>query len=220
MLTHGQVMIRDYYLHQFRVDLAAFMPDTTVLYFGHSWASDCDNLNKIPIELRPDFLICLYFTVLVDYAMYTHCRLDYERFAQLIKYPKFCHGLGQFQKNLRELLLVPVQKRMVNKDAMAKELSAGMGLFVDEVVDFFQDYTTHANPAEFFDKLLYDSDVQIPLLIVMINPEMKNDIVCRHMKHYVQQLKRKYERRVNNSKFHRREGKGCGALTRQVFWPA
>ena len=38
---------------------------------------------------------------------------------------------------------------------------------------------THIDPAEFFDKLLYDSDVQISLLIVMINPEMKDDIVVQ-----------------------------------------
>ena len=54
-----------------------------------------------------------------------------------------------------------------------------MELFVDEVVDFFQKYMAHIESADFFDKLLYDSDVQIPLLIVMINPEMKDDIVVQ-----------------------------------------
>lgn len=172
-------MIRDYYNNQFRTDLVIFMPDARVPYFGHSWGSDCRNLDKIQIESRPVFLICLYFTVLVDQAMYTHYRSDYERFSQLTQYPKFCHGLGQFQKNPRELLFVPVQKGMVDKSAIGKELSAGMELFVDEVEDFFQNYMKHINPAEFFDKLIYDSDVQIPLLIVMINPEMKDDIVVQ-----------------------------------------
>ncbi len=172
-------MIRDYYNNEFRTDLAIFMPDARVPYFGHSWGSDCRNLDKIQIESRPAFLICLYFTVLVDQAMYTHYRSDYERFTQLTQYPKFCHGLGQFQKNPRELLFVPVEKGMVDKRAIGKELSAGMELFVDEAVDFFQNYMKHINPAEFFDKLIYDSDVQIPLLIVMIKPEMKDDIVVQ-----------------------------------------
>jgi hypothetical protein len=170
-------MIRDYYNNKFRGHLTAFMPDGRVPYFGHNWAYDCGNLDKIPKESRPEFLICLYFTVLVDQAMYTHFRSDYERFAQLTQYPKFCHGLGQFQKNPRKLLLVPVQKGMVNKSEMEKELSAGMELFIDEVVDYFKNYMTHMNPEDFFDKLLYDSDVQIPLLMVTINPEMKDDIV-------------------------------------------
>jgi hypothetical protein len=172
-------MIRDYYHNKFRNDLATFMPDTRVPYFGHSWAYDCGNLNKIPKELRPEFLICLYFTVLVDQAMYTHFRSEYDRFAQLTQYPKYCHGLSQFQKNPRELLLVPVQKGMVDKDKMEKELSAGMDLFIDEVIEFFQKYMTHIDSADFFDKLLYDPDVQIPLLIIMINPEMKKDIVVQ-----------------------------------------
>jgi hypothetical protein len=172
-------MIRDYYHKQFRTDLAIFMPDVRVPYFGHSWGSDCRNLDKIPIESRPSFLICLYFTVLVDQAMYTHYRSDYEHFAQLTQYLKYCHGLGQFQKNPRDLLLVPVQKGMVDKSAMEKELIAGMELFIDEVVDFFHNYMKHIDPAEFFEKLIYDSDVQIPLLIVMINPEMKDDIVVK-----------------------------------------
>jgi hypothetical protein len=31
------------------------------------------------------------------------------------------------------------------------------------------------NPDEFFEKLLYDPDVQIPLIVVLANPEMKTD---------------------------------------------
>jgi hypothetical protein len=31
------------------------------------------------------------------------------------------------------------------------------------------------NPDEFFEKLLYDPDVQIPLILVLANPEMKTD---------------------------------------------
>lgn len=172
-------MIKDYYHKQFRTDLALFMPDTRVPYFGHSWVYDCGNLNKIPKESRPDFLICLYFTVLIDQVMYTHYRSEYDRFSQLTQYPKYCHGLGQIQKNPRELLLVPVQRGMVNKEKMENELSPGMELFIDEVVDFFRSYITNIDPADFFDKLLYDPDVQIPLLIVMINPEMKDDIVVQ-----------------------------------------
>lgn len=54
----------------------------------------------------------------------------------------------------RELLLAPVLKGFVNKAAMEKELFAGMELFIDEVVDFSQNYITHMNLAEFFDKLI------------------------------------------------------------------
>ena len=172
-------MIREYYNNKFREELAVFMPDRRVPYFGHSWSYDCGNLNKIPIASRPAFLICLYFTVLVDQAMHAHFWSDYQQFEQMTRYPKFCHGLGQFQKNPRAILSVPVEKGIVNQEEIEKTLPDGMELFVKEVVDFFQQHMQNIDPTNFFEKLIYDSDVQIPLLIVMINPEMKEDIVVK-----------------------------------------
>jgi hypothetical protein len=87
--------------------------------------------------------------------------------------------LGQFQKNPRAILSVPVEKGIVNQEKIEKTLPDGMELFVKEVVDFFQQHMQNINPTDFFEKLIYDSDVQIPLLIVMINPEMKEDIVVK-----------------------------------------
>jgi hypothetical protein len=68
---------------------------------------------------------------------------------------------------------------MVDKSAMEKQLPFGMELFVDAVVDFIKNYLSSIDPIEFFDKVIHDSDVQIPLLLVMVNPEMKNDIVVK-----------------------------------------
>ena len=155
------------------------MPSRQVPYFGHNWSHDCGNLNKIPIASRPAFLICLYFTVLVDQAMHAHFSANYQQFEQLTRYPKFCHGLGQFQKNPRAILSVPVEKGIVNQQEIEKMLPDGMELFVNEVVDFFQQHMHNITPIDFFDKFIYDSDVHIPLLIVIVNPEMKEDIVVK-----------------------------------------
>ncbi len=76
-------------------------------------------------------------------------------------------------------MFVPIEKGMVDKSAMKKELQAGMELFVDEVVDFLKIYIPDIDPKDFFDKLIYDSDVQMPTLVVMINQEMKEDIVFK-----------------------------------------
>ncbi len=45
--------------------------------------------------------------------------------------------------------------------------------------NFFQTHMRQINPDTFFEKLLYDPDVQIPLIVVMVNPEMKEDIVIK-----------------------------------------
>ena len=172
-------MIREYYSNKFPEDLAAFMPSKQFPYFGHSLSHDCGNLTKIPPSSRPAFLICLYFTVLVDQAMHAHFRADYLQFEQLTRYPKFCHGLGQFQKNPRSILSVPVEKGIVNQQEIEKMLPDGMELLVNEMVVFFQQHIQNIIPTDFFEKLIYDSDVQIPLLILMVNPEMKEDIVVK-----------------------------------------
>ena len=192
--------IKQYYQSQFRHDIARFMPDPNVPYFGHSWHVDCPGLESVSASNRAPFLICLYFTVLVDQAMHAHYRAHYSRFEGLTRYPKFCHGLGQFQKNPRGILLMPIEKGFLAKEEVDVLLPEGMRLFVDEVLDFFSQHMPEINPDEFFEKLLYDPDVQIPLIVVLANPEMKTDtgvLAYEAMKKAVQEkVKEKPARRL------------------------
>ena len=171
--------IKGYYASDFRKDLGAFMPDSRVPYFGHSWEHDCRNLDKVPAQNRGMFLICLYFTVLVDQAMHSHYPASYNRFQQLTRYPKFCHGLGQFQKNPRAILSAPVDKGIVDASEIETHLLEGMKLFVDEVVTFFEEHMPTIETGKFFDSLICDPDVQIPELLVMVNENLKNDVVYK-----------------------------------------
>ena len=168
--------IKDYYTTGFRKDLGVFMPDSRCPYFGHSWEHDCSNLNKISTQHRGMFLICLYFTVLVDQTMYTHYQASYKEFEEMTRYPKFCQGLGQFQKNPRGILSVPVVEGFVAASEVESHLSEGMGLFVEEGVSFLKDHMPAINSKEFFEKLIYDPDVQIPELLVMLNESLRNDV--------------------------------------------
>ena len=171
--------IKHYYSNRFAADLASFMPDARLPYFGHTWEHDCGQLDRLPPESRAAFIACLYFTVLVDQAMHAHCRPDYQKFEELTRYPKFCHGLGQFQKNPRAILSVPIERHQVDKDALGAFLDEGMDLFVEETVDFFQEHMPHISPARFFKDLIYDPDVHVPLIFVLASPEMKDDIVIK-----------------------------------------
>jgi len=171
--------IREYYLNDFRADLTTFMPDLRLSYFGHSWEYNCQDLDRIPLGRRPAFLICLYFTILVDQGMHAHFRHFYDKFESLTRYPKYCRGLGQFQKNPRGILLYPVERGIVAQESLEEVLNDGMDLFVEQVDDFCRNHMPEISPRDFFWKLLYDSDVQIPLLLVMVQPELKNDIVVK-----------------------------------------
>ena len=161
--------ISEYYNQTFRTDLAAFIGTSSVPYFGHSWHHDCSGLERVPAASRPYFLVCLYFTVLVDQSIHEHYRTHYQRFEQLTRYPKFCHGLGQFQHNPRGILSVPIERGLVSGDELHAQLEPGMKLFVAEVVSFFRDHMPEISAAEFFHTLAYDPDVQIPLLVVMLD---------------------------------------------------
>ncbi len=176
------MQIRDYYHNNYRDDLLKFMPQTGVPYFGHTWHQDCGNLCNVDPRFRAAFLICLYFTVLVDQAMHAHFNSDYPEFEKLTCYPKFCHGLAQFHHNPRELLYVPVKKGLVSQEKLESLLRSGMELFVDEVIDFFKRYMTQIKAEVFFKKLIYDPDVQIPLIFVIADENFKDDIVFKTYK--------------------------------------
>ncbi len=174
--------IKDYYDRGFKHDLSRFMLEAKVPYFGHSWEYDCRNLDKVQTQNRGMFLICLYFTVLVDQAMHSYYPGSYNHFEQLTRYPKFCHGLGQFQKNPRAILSVPVDKGFVDVSEIETHLPDGMKLFVDEVATFFSEHMPIIKTTEFFENLIYDPDVQIPELLVMLNGNLKNDVVYKAYK--------------------------------------
>jgi len=172
-------VIRAYYHNEFPRDLRRFIPQLDLPYFGHSWQSDCGGLVKIAPEHRAKFLVCLYFTVLMDQGVYSHFQALYASFERLTRYPKFCHGLGQFQKNPRQILDSPVTLGLVSQDAVSQLIPAGMELFVSEVIDFCQRHFPELQPEVFFDKLVHDPDVQIPLLLVMSDPTLKETPVWK-----------------------------------------
>jgi len=163
------MIVADYYRQTFRSDLAAFMGQSSTPYFGRAWRHDCRGLERVPATSRPFFLVYLYFTVLVDQAMHEHFRTHYQRFEQLTRYPKFCHGLGQFQHNPRGILTIPIVRGLVNASELHAQLEPGMELFVAEVASFFRDYMPEIIAGEFFERLASDPDVQIPLLVVILD---------------------------------------------------
>lgn len=168
--------IRKYYLTEFQNDLIRFLPNQATPYFGHSWSYDCRGLENVEKQKRAQFLLCLYFTVLVDQAMHEHFRASYLRFENLTRYPKFCHGLGQFQKNPRAILSTPIEKGFVDSHELENNCQAAMDLFVNEVVSFLREHMTEISTSEFFDKLIYDRDVQIPEIFVALDPPTKDRI--------------------------------------------
>jgi hypothetical protein len=96
----------------------------------------------------------------------------------MTQYPKFCYGLSQFQHNPRGILNVPTEQGVVSAQAINELLPEGMTLFVDETVAYFSEHLQAVEPRDFFHKLIYDPDVQIPLLLIVVDPSLNDDVVC------------------------------------------
>jgi hypothetical protein len=169
--------MKDYYRNSFQADLRSFLGESPVPYFGHGWSHSCrEQVARIASDKRARFLICLYFTVLVDQCMHAHFGAQYSQFDELARYPKFCHGLSQFQHNPRGILLCPVEQGVVKRQEVLDQLADGMALFVDEVDEFCRDHMPDMDPCDLFERMLGDPDVQIPELLALLNPDLQQDV--------------------------------------------
>ncbi len=158
--------LKEYYHQKFRSDLVllfrGFEPQehSIILAAGHIWTHGCSELAQVPAERRPQFLACLYFTILVDQAMHTHFYFESRRFEELTRYPKFRVGLGH-PAHLNPILVfeIPIERQLVSADAVQEIIPEMMDLFVFETVSFFRDHMPEINAQDFFHRLLADPDV-------------------------------------------------------------
>jgi hypothetical protein len=159
--------LRDYYNQEFRSDLAVLFCGIDVpsirFHFGNDWMRECSLLSRVPESRRPALLVCLYFTVLVDQAMHTHFFFLHRRFEELTRYPKFLVGFGhEAHINPLQIVLVPIERRLVTESEVRALVPEGMRLFVAETDDFFRKHMTEISTFDFFSKLLGDRDVAAP----------------------------------------------------------
>jgi len=91
----------DYYTKKFKHDLRKFyatMPEGMRKHLYRSPGSYSISMNflvdpemalkVVPLDDRPNFAVCLYFTALVDQSMHYHFRQYYDRFERMTNYPK------------------------------------------------------------------------------------------------------------------------------------
>lgn len=157
--------LKEYYNETFQSDLVSLLrgfppAEARIFYLGQTWMQGCTLLPRVPTERRPQFLGCLYFTVLVDQAMHTYFPFEHRRFEELTLYPKFRVGLGH-PAYLKPVLVfeVPIQRGLVLEEEIRQVIPEAMRLFVDETVSFFRDHMPEIRAQDFFDRLLGDPDV-------------------------------------------------------------
>ena len=157
--------LKEYYDNSFRADTALLLngippPEARIVALGMTWMNGCTLLPRISVERRPQFLACLYFTVLVDQAMHTHFLFEHRRFEELTQYPKFRVGLGHpAYLNPALVFEVPIQRGLLDEADVRQIIPDAMRLLVDETVSFFKEHMPHVAAQNFFERLMTDPDV-------------------------------------------------------------
>ena len=157
--------LRDYYHTIFRQDLDALFhgirpPEARIVTLGYDWVAQCSLLERVPQAQRPDFLLSLHFSILVDQAMHTHFLFCYNEFEQLTMYPKFRLGLGHpAYLNPIRILEDPIRCNLVAADDIRIRIPESMRLFATETDDFFTRHLPQIATLDFFDRIFADRDV-------------------------------------------------------------
>lgn len=156
--------LEHYYNSAFRLDMARLFqgipfPEARIVALGMSWVRGCTLLERIEHTSRPQFLACLYITVLVDQAMHSHCRSFYQQFEALTLYPKFRVGLGHpGYINPIQVMELPINQNLVDQAEIGQLIPETMQLLVSETSAFFRDHIPELSTRSFFEKLLKDPD--------------------------------------------------------------
>lgn len=159
--------MKHYYRYQFQADLRTVMwrlpsePRDRFFFLGNDWTRGAESLARLDPARRPKFLICLFFTVLVDQAMHQHFSRWHRQFEELTLYPKFLVGFGHSAHlHPDHVFRIPIERSLVDKEEVLALLSDGMSVFVEECRTFFPAHLPEIDTEEFFRCLVADPDVQ------------------------------------------------------------
>ena len=159
-----------YYLHQFKLDLSHFfslIPDEskfhddiknkriyTIQY--EQLTPKKGNLGFLSNESKHNFLIALYYCVLIDMVCYTYFKSHYEKFYRLTMYPKLignCLSACNYHLNPKSIFHAVYGPNFSEKNTiLIKRLILLQEFFKIEVFNFFNEYFSDINQEEFWSR--------------------------------------------------------------------
>jgi hypothetical protein len=159
-----------YYRNRFRNDINELRARDGIIHneLFRRWEIRVDWCNMLPALLEHEqlhaFLLCLYFTVLIDQAVFTYYRDQYEQFARLTQYP---HLVNMRWNNINPLwaLIEPLRTGQATTTIHYLLVPAAMKLYVEEVRYFFARFMPQIDATELFRRLLEDQDVKNPAFL-------------------------------------------------------
>lgn len=168
----------DYYRQKFRADLLDFISSLPSRGLHHSankaeytiqysrLTKGTKHIDVIQENHRDNFVVALFFTVLVDMVFYTYYKPDYPKFQKLTMYPKF---IGDCLSACRVHFHPSAIFEGVNNSSWmdttisgrpdinpSKSFNQAIGVMKNEVYDFFEKHMQQIDPEEFWNRCTFE----------------------------------------------------------------
>jgi len=160
--------IKKYYHDRFASHLSKMVVCYSQGHPGHVTHYELENpqvgVLSLPAADRAYFIVCLFFTVLVDQAMYSYGPEGHTSFKTLAKYPTW-GVLGGANSNPWGVIGVALNNKLVKEAALIGIADEAMQLFVDELEDYFKKYLPKDSIKEFLAHMQEDSDFSTGLFL-------------------------------------------------------
>ena len=139
---------------------------------GHEWKNFEKDMQKIPVENRPEFLLSLFMIILTDQAVYTYEKDLHRIWRENTMFPNFGHwGFGPHNENPLWILA-----KADTDDGLSKNIQTLIPEFtkflVDETTSYFtQIFGDKIDLPKYFAAILGDNSYQGGYQLKSSNPE-------------------------------------------------
>lgn len=128
------------------------MKDDAVMFFGgKDWESAKTDLNRVPSDDRPKFVLALFMVVISDQCLYRHFNETYQTWRCQTKFPKFgWSGFGPHNENPFKILWAPERDEVISTTEIALILPEFVSFMKSETDCYFSNHLPGIPSKAFF----------------------------------------------------------------------
>lgn len=156
--------LKGYFSKDFQKDLRAlhlvnapqvlkdiFCDDDLCCFGGKDWAHVAQDLEAVPEQNRPCFVLSLLAVVLTDQCIQTHFKSSYKRWHQQTNYPKFAWvSLGLHNENPLKILSRPESEGLLPVAATVALVPEFVQFYLDLIEGYLEQNMPHVTSVQFF----------------------------------------------------------------------
>jgi hypothetical protein len=132
-----------------------FCDDELCCFGGKDWAHVAQDLEAVPEQNRPCFVLSLLAVVLTDQCIQTHFKSSYKRWHQQTNYPKFAWiSLGLHHENPLKILTRPESEGLLPVASTVALVPEFVQFFIELMGDYLQQNMPQVSTEQFFQAVI------------------------------------------------------------------